>query len=684
MKGRYKRRSFGFKKGNKHNKQCPPVAPDDKCNRQIVRIEADQYQELTRRSTAAGNLNSNQVRTRSSDQDNQQMDFSVLRPRGSKSYLQRYMDKGESNNDYILVHRQKAAVFWNQVIKEHILQHPGCKGVVENDMSRSRKVGTVWEVAALCEHCNYKSPLMKLYEEVQTVNKNRGRKAAEPNIWLQVALSKNSIGNTAAREIFASMNIDPPSKSGLTKAANKVCDKIPEINRRDMHNIRSKIKEDNRMLGLPAGSLDAEVDGSYNHRTGTSSEITPTQSATQATYLVVENNSKEKKVINCRTYSRLCACDVQEKHGPHRKHCRSNLLANAVIGNEKLYLAESLKDLYEEEFNLGFLTLDGDSSARSLVNSLEQPDATTECQVLYCTRHLSRVFTKKVKEANFSDQMFPGRLKVEKTASQKLFALDIAKRTQAEFNCIFSQHGNSVLQMINKASFMPDAIIDCYRGQCSKTCWKSSLVCKKDKPWTRTYLKTTLEGQQAKAFINPNEDDIAKLRELLQLRFGRKAVLATQKNSTQNKCEAVNRGLTKSAPKCLTFKRNYDGRIHSAVHSVNNSPGASTVMLAEELAAPYPPKSAAVKALLKIDEERSYHQQLKKSPKAMTARKLRRERNFEICFKRNINNNNEQGYNKAAALLEDLSPPKQSKTDHSYNRPQLRRRLRGEFLGAKC
>jgi hypothetical protein len=468
--------------------------------------------------------------------------------------------------------------------------------------------------------------------------------------------------------------LDPPSTSGLQKCSNKVADEIVDININDMRELRGQIKKVNLMSGRPEGLLDAEADGTYNHRLG-SAELTPTQPATQATYLFVENVTSSKKVINCKTYSRLCMCDSHERDGTHTEKCKANLAVNAVIGNEKMYLAQTLAELYDEDFSVEFLTIDGDTSARSLLDGIQQPDSKTECKVQYCTRHLNRIFMRKVQAECFSSDMFPGKTKTEKAEAQKLFAMDMAKRAQAEYNMIFIRYGHCIEDMIKYASYIPGAVMACYQGKCPRYCWPNSFVCCKEMPWQRTYLSTRFKQR---AIISPTFEDRKKLRQHLDIRFSRAAVEKTQTNSTQNKCEASNRGLTKAAPKNQTYRRNYAGRIHSAVHSINHSVGKSTVILADKLGAPFPGRSPAVKALQKMDKRRLYIQGYQKSYAAKTARRQRRELNFRRCYERKT----EEGYKKAAAVVEDLYQPTAPTSDHAYSRPRRSRRLVRQSLSS--
>ncbi len=123
-------------------------------------------------------------------------------------------------------------------------------------------------------------------------------------------------------------------------------------------------------------------------------------------------------------------------------------------------------------------------------------------------------------------------------------------------------------------SYLFDTIIDCYMGDHAK-CVLHSFVYAQDEVWSRPYNSTMLDFASVNQIITPTPDDRDKLRKIMNIRPSRRAVSMTFKNTTQNKCEAVNRGITKSVPKHLTFKRNYGWRVQASINTINNGPGCS-------------------------------------------------------------------------------------------------------------
>lgn len=72
--------------------------------------------------------------------------------------------------------------------------------------------------------------------------------------------------------------------------------------------------------------------------------------------------------------------------------------------------------------------------------------------------------------------MFPGSTKLKQDEAHNRFALDIDDRCQAEFEAAFAEHRNDLERLKNKVSYIPNAILQCYQGDCS-LCQKHSYLC---------------------------------------------------------------------------------------------------------------------------------------------------------------------------------------------------------------
>ena len=167
---------------------------------------------------------------------------------------------------------------------------------------------------------------------------------------------------------------------------------------------------------------------------------------------------------------------------------------------------------------------------------------------------------------------------------------------QAEIKAACSEYGPCLPQPETKLADIADAIVDCYHGSCAR-CNEHSYVCSEDKTFFRNYIDVNPRHYNQREFIKPNADDIKKLRHATAIRLGPAAITKTATNITQNKCEASNRGIKKAVPSSLTFKTNYAGRVHSAVHSIKNNPGKFTTALCRAVGAPISDDSAVSQTL---------------------------------------------------------------------------------------
>lgn len=175
------------------------------------------------------------------------------------------------------------------------------------------------------------------------------------------------------------------------------------------------------------------------------------------------------------------------------------------------------------------------------------------------------------------------------------------------------------------------AIVDGYRGDCREF-FQHSYVCSENHPLSRPYLDVTTAYKRLRSF-NPNIEDMKNLTVAIQIRLSGNAVDKTIANSTQNKCEASNRGIKKAVPGSLTFKTNYHARVNSAVHSINNNPGHSIVKLYEEVGAPVSHSSNVVIKLKKIDEV-TKQKNRKQTPEYKLARRQTRQLRYKSYHSR--------------------------------------------------
>ncbi len=619
MKGDRKRRRTAFAKGIaqglKHESTCSYEESPSRQN--IVRVDTSEFriaassQELV--PGTSGEL----------------CDYTLLRPKKTANFYETYKVDQDANDMYALYHQGILSDFWNHVTYEHRAQYPHCFGYLQwcnGDSKLCERRGLVWAQAVKCDKCVYISEKQKFYKEV--ITDKVGRKAAAPNIGLQVGLARQGIGPSGLIDVLSAANVSAPSRKGLQAAANTVSSLLEQENIKDMHDIREQIKHTNTLCGNVQNSVDVECDGTYSTRYAGSSKHTPFQAATQASYIMAENVSEEKKIISAHTYSKLCCCDVSYSLGPHKSTCSQNLPADATIGYESRYMEDCLADLQADGLNIEYLTLDGDSKARKLAAELINPCEDVTIKPQYCTLHLTRALISTLRSTLFSPEMFPGTTKKEKDSCQRLFTLDISSRVTGEYAAASKLYEGDTDKLINKMSYMTDTVIKCYESLTHAECCEHSLLCSAEDPY-HPYIDTCTE-LEGKFVIQPTDDDRKKLHNVLEMRFSPRAVRMTRFNRTQNKWEAANRGIKKATPSHITFARNYAGRVHAAVHSMNNKPGVSLIKLCDAVGASIPPQSPVVDQLQRIDAEVEYHQKRKSSAEYTKNRAELRKKKFQL------------------------------------------------------
>lgn len=596
--------------------------------------------------------------------DGQRTDLTMLRPTKSLDSAHRIPEQTSNSGAYVIVHKDRLCSMWNTAFKEHFLFKSGCNGDLCWDDDTSKRWGCAWKVALKCNSCSFTTLHFKLYDEAESGAP--GPNPATINVGLQVGLMKQGMSNSGMREILTAANIASPSKSTMQRTANRIGEIITEENQEDLERQCKKLQDLNQSIGRPkTNPIPAEADATYNNQLFSGIGNTPFQAGTQATLLVAENLTKKKKIIAVGTYSKLCSCSIKYPTDAHKNHCTANLDADSSIGNEGEYLREAISNVNKAGIQIGDLTIDGDSSSRQTATSIQQPQGHTIVPK-YCTRHLTRTLERKIRSTEFTDKMFPGRTKELRKAAHNRFTYDLGDRVNAEFDSAYKALNGSIDELNSKLPDVCEAIIDCYRGDC-RLCEEHSYVCSPDHPWPRPYLDVNPEYLKRRLFINASREDLTKLRELISIRFSTAAVQKTSNNSTQNKCEASNRGIKKATPSQLTFKRNYHARVHAAVHGINNDPGTSIRKLCSAVGSPIPESSAAYKETERMDAESNYQKKRKASHEYVLTRRKSRLQRYRIYDKKS---NIKAGYSKDGCLEDVLYiPPTQQKPhqkDHSY------------------
>jgi len=588
------------------------------------------------------------------DAQGRRMDVRMLRPRSlQESEINSNQDSskhdGELGSNRIFNYG-KTEELWNTAIAGHRKYSVRCRGKLEWDLRAEKQWGLGWIEKLHCQQCGYDSPMMKLFDEVDTGR--AGRKSGAPNRALQVGLSHCMIGNTAMRNLLLTLNIPAPAASGMQYQANSVGPVLVEVNKQDMAYRLEKVLNS-------SPSLMVEGDCRYNNPLQSAGGKTPYQPGTQSVLSVFENVTAEKQVLaivcknkHCKVAECLRKVGIQVTCPHHAGHCSANLQPLDPIGNEGAMAGEAFRDMFEScpKASFKYFTTDGDSRAFMGLQQVQAEFSSVIPVHLRDTRHLTENVRFAIKATKFSPEMFAGSTKVQRVKQQEFFALDLSRRCQAEFEMCFKKLDGNLAKIKQLMIKLPDTLIQCYQGDCSQ-CNKYSFVCgsKQENKWIYV-LPSDFQ-------IYPNSADENLLKKLIDIRLGEDGLTKTQLNTTTQKSEAFNRTLSRCLPKCVTFKRNFESRAHAAAHLNNSGIENSIIKKCVAIGAPISAGSRVSSQLKQVRKREVYIRMKMKSEKYKKARRATRKRLFGGYLK-----NMEEVHYKKGLLLEKS----ESKDDHSY------------------
>lgn len=550
---------------------------------------------------------------------------------------------------------------WNTIFHEHSEFSPKCDGFLEWDMSKEGRFGLGSSEVAFCDKCTYISKRFKLYEEIDTGKP--GRKAAKMNVGAQAALSQTPIAATSFRKIILGTNTPAPSVKGLQKRANAVLPEIKKINQQDMKSRRARMVEINKLRGRKnPNAVSLQGDAAYNNPLYSGIGKTPFQPATQVVYTIAENETEDKSILTVVAKNKLCSeHPVNPRTGENDQctaECSSTLTFMKSIGDEYSWAKEALTDLKTDNIEAKHFTTDPDSSAFKAAEDLFHENVTqTEPEHFLDTRHFNENHRKNIKKNTDINKMMPGRTKEERDKLQNNFSVDLAARCSAEFNQAIEKFGGNFQKMKNKISYICDAIPLCYTGN-HEMCRRHSLVCTGGK---KSWLKNSNFLKSSFKILNKTEN-ISAIRKCVDYRLSPQALKKTKKNLNTQKVEGFNRSLRRSLPRNVTYTKNFEGRVHAAIHSVNLGPGESLLLICEQLGAPISHGSSveqSLKSIQKTDKMQKDYKKTVKSKKAIAEKK-------KYLFRTYAKQQEEPDYKKNK-LMADANRKKPKKTkEHGY------------------
>jgi hypothetical protein len=547
----------------------------------------------------------------------------LLRPLRPKQQPEPEYDNNKDTNR--ILHIGKTEQLWNKAIADHF-PPPPCKGELSWDIENEVQRGLGWIIGLKCSCGHFTGEKMRLFDTIDSDVGKRGPKKCATNVGVQIGLTHTRIGPSALRNILLSSNIPAPSVRSMQTTANQVGDAIIKLNKSDMSEQRQHIGDVNEARGLPRDSaVRVEGDARYNNPLYSGSGTTPFQPATQAVYAVSENVTPNKKVVAVCIVNKMCSKGCQDDE-QHEHNCKKNMGMSKQIGNEEMMAAEAYRSMKEDDnpVTISHFTSDGDSKAYKGIQSV---DLDSKVEHLRDTRHLSGSAAKAVTNTKYSNGMFNCRTRASSDRARREFANNLKRRMNGEFSSAFQKHKGDIDEIVQIMPACIDAMLACYNGNCGLMCKKHSLVCKglKTNKWDHSNYVQFIPHNA----LTPSDDDLKSLRRSIEVKLGPHALISQRFNTNTQKSEALNRAFSRTNPKGVLFKRNFEGRIHSAIHMRNRGIGDSTEAKCKKLKVPIAKNSRVSRGLRyeqRAEKSRSNHH---KTTRALIKRRNSRLQKYE-------------------------------------------------------
>lgn len=463
----------------------------------------------------------------------------------------------------------------------------------------------------------------------------------------------------------------------MQSLSNKVGSQTAQLNEKDMQQRRKNLHNIVQKLSGSSG-IDIGVDGRYNSSTYGSRRKCG-QNASQAILTATGQCGQEKEILGLFVQNKLCWSGAWlrsrgfDAKCPNHAGCTANTGRTETISEYTMGI-ELGKAFTLDEVLISNVVTDGDSRSHEgiqlalhnknpLWNVLRQSDTT----------HLGMSQFKKTVKCEFSRGFFPTHLKTkaERSELQRVLAEDVRTRCHITFNNLYELCDGNVKRIALQLPSLVKTILDCYNGdheQCQRR--RGNIIgCgggKSNNWFKKSYYLNSLVYRITD--FDMTMQDRKLLKEIIKMKLGMNSLEMLKLNLNTNKNEAIHRGYSASLPKNVNFSKNVHGRVHSAVHRLNNNIGDSLHMKLENVGAPLPKGGCAAKAVQQIQNESIFHREYQKR-KIVTERAAYSQRNQRFEYNQAKKNRKPMDMYKKGLL--DDSPKVESLA--SFKRNQRKR-----------
>ena len=157
----------------------------------------------------------------------------------------------------------------------------------------------------------------------------------------------------------------------------------------------------------------------------------------------------------------MCALARTENTVPPPPHkCTASLNATDPIGNERLRARELIANLADDGINVEIVTTNPDGSAfRGVEDAYLAGECTSPPRHQLDTRHVGSNQRKKIKNTDFSKEMFGVKKDSERKTLTSRFASDLSTRCSAEHHAAMNFYGGDVARVTKNMPLVPSNLI---------------------------------------------------------------------------------------------------------------------------------------------------------------------------------------------------------------------------------
>lgn len=524
----------------------------------------------------------------------------------------------------VLVDKRLNIEMFNSFQKLHRLQ-TSCADL-DIGAAEDHKQGSVSRMKLKCKECNFVGDIARPFKEAPRQGK-RGPAPAASNIALQVGVQETAIANTGLRTILSSINLSPPTTRTMQKYADAVGKNTVQLNQTDMNAKLRAIRNVNIVRGVADPSkINIETDARYNSVTIATRKRSG-QAANLGMSVAREHVTNDKFIVSLSLRNKLCQKGAyMRKLGlnvtcPGHDNCTANLSDFKPI-NEGDMAADHGERISKAGYKISHLTTDGDSKSLLGLNAgvkrVLGPNA-EKTERLADAMHRSSTQFKHGMKMKWSDNMYPGRTKVEKRSNMIIFLRDVGKRTNVVVNKLLKKHGISPQTLearSDRAQELLPQLIKCYNNDCSDCCKFPEIECKgkyKDNWVYNSYGLKSCGLNDHSVNLSALSDQF-RLSNVLKYKLGRQAMSDLRLNTNTQGCESFHRSVSSNLPKNVNLARNSEARISAMCLRQNNGYAKSLFLKLEASGCPVTKGSGAAKCIVQVEKLKKYRLAYAKRP----------------------------------------------------------------------